>query len=279
MGLEDHHGQYHQHDHGKDLTQNLAASGEAGELGRGRVTGLRELDLIPERVNEIVLASHVHDLGKIGITNDILYTHNTHVTTGFIGVKYLLPVLTKFGRSDLAYELATQTTYPSWGYMVSRGATTLWELWQEKIGPAMNSHNHAMFGSLGAWFYQALSGINLGPDGAGYRHIRFQPQIVRDLDWASGSVETVRGTVSCSWSRTPGSVTVEATVPVNSDAKVILPKSEELSEITVQEGDRVIWEKGHAVPGASGVVAVSEGRREIAVDIGSGHYLFKIAGQ
>ncbi len=228
------------------------------------------LDLVPEKQRGQVLGH---------LTNDIVYTHNTHVTTGFIGVKYLLPVLTKFGRSDLAYELATQTTYPSWGYMVSRGATTLWELWQEKIGPAMNSHNHAMFGSLGAWFYQALSGINLGPDGAGYRHIRFQPQIVRDLDWASGSVETVRGTVSCSWSRTPGSVTVEATVPVNSDAKVILPKSEELSEITVQEGDRVIWEKGHAVPGAPGVAAVSEGRREITVDIGSGHYLFKIAGQ
>ena len=96
------------------------------------------------------------------LTNDVLYSHNTHVTTGFIGVKFLMPALTATGRGDLAYDLAVQTTYPSWGYMVSRGATTLWELWQEKAGPSMNSHDHVMFGSVGAWFYQALAGINQG---------------------------------------------------------------------------------------------------------------------
>ena len=84
------------------------------------------LDLVPKEHREAVVRS---------LTNDIIYGHNTHLTTGFIGVKFLMPVLTNLGRSDLAYDLAVQTTYPSWGYMLERGATTLWELWQEKTGP------------------------------------------------------------------------------------------------------------------------------------------------
>src|SRR5579863_7842435 len=118
-----------------------------------------------------------------------------------------MEALTKIGRTDLAYDLATHTTYPSWGYMVSKGATTLWELWQEKTGPSMNSHDHAMFGSVGAWFYRALGGINLEKDGAGYAHIRIEPQIVRDLTSASASIETIRGTVSSSWTHATGSIT------------------------------------------------------------------------
>ncbi|MBU1187109.1 MAG: family 78 glycoside hydrolase catalytic domain, partial [Acidobacteria bacterium] len=99
--------------------------------------------------------------GAMGnLVNDILYRNDTHLTTGIIGTKYLMDVLHAFGRNTLAYELASQTTYPSWGYMIVSGATTLWELWQNKTGPEMNSHNHPMFGSVGAWFYRALAGIN-----------------------------------------------------------------------------------------------------------------------
>jgi alpha-L-rhamnosidase len=98
--------------------------------------------------------------------------------------------------------------------MIANGATTLWELWQNKTGPSMNSHNHPMFGSVGTWFYQALAGINVEPDGVGYRRIRIEPQIARDLAWASGTVETVRGMVSSSWTHSPGGGTVfEVTVP------------------------------------------------------------------
>ena len=177
------------------------------------------------------------------LTNDITYYHNTHTTTGFIGVKFLMPALTAIGRSDLAYELAVQTTYPSWGYMVKRGATTLWELWEEKTGPSMNSHDHIMFCSVGAWFYQALGGINQDADGAGYRHIRIEPQIVEDLTWASATVETVRGTVSSSWTHTPSAITLEATVPVGADARVVIPKPMEVTNPTVEEGGRVVWGK------------------------------------
>ena len=212
------------------------------------------------------------------LTRDIVYLHDTHVTTGFIGAKYLFPLLTRAGRSDLAYELATQTTYPSWGYMIANGATTLWEVWQNKTGPSMNSHNHPMFGSVGAWFYQALGGINA--ETPGYGKIRIQPQMARDLDWASASVETVRGTVTCSWHRSPGTVSVDVTVPVNSTASVVIPKPEEATDLLVREGERVVWEKGKYGPGVAGVTGVTQGAGgNIIVEVGSGHYSFTLTAE
>jgi len=211
---------------------------------------------------------------------DIAYHHDSHVTTGFIGVKYLFPVLTRLGQADLAYDMATQTTYPGWGYMIANGATTLWELWQKRTGPSMNSHNHPMFGSVGAWFYQALAGINVEPDSVGYRRIRIEPQIVRDLTWASATVETIRGTVSSYWTHSPGVITLDVVIPVNSDARILIPKEEQMTDVVVREGDRVIWENGRAVPGVPGVTGVSRGKDgSITVEAGSGRYSFKLTGQ
>jgi alpha-L-rhamnosidase len=210
------------------------------------------------------------------LTNDITYYYNTHTTTGFIGVKYLMPTLTMIDRSDLAYELAVQTTYPSWGYMLSRGATTLWELWEEKVGPSMNSHDHAMFGSVGAWFYNALGGINLGRDSAGYQHIRIAPQVVEDLQWASSSVETIRGTVSSSWSHSPGVITLEVAIPVNSDAQVVVPAEEQMTDVAIRESDRVVWEKGHYVSGDPGLTGATQDGITIIFQVGSGQYSFRL---
>jgi alpha-L-rhamnosidase len=214
------------------------------------------------------------------LTWDILYRHNTHVTTGFIGVKYLLPVLTENGRSDLAYDLATQTTYPSWGYMIEHGATTLWELWQNKTGPSMNSHDHAMFGSLGSWFYSALGGINLDENGAGYRHIRIDPQMTEDLFSASATMDTIRGRVSSSWARLDDGATLEVDIPAGSDAVVVVPKPQELTNPTVREGGRVVWEKGAYVPGDAGIrSARAEKDGRIRFELGAGHYSFRLTGE
>jgi alpha-L-rhamnosidase len=229
------------------------------------------LGLVPDDQRNRVMRS---------LTDDIVYRHNTHVTTGFIGVKYLFPVLTRARRSDLAYELATQTTYPSWGYMIASGATTLWELWQNKTGPSMNSHNHPMFGSVGAWFYQALAGIKVGADGPGYRQIRIEPQIARDLAWASGTVETVRGTVSSAWSHFPDATSLEVTIPVNSQARIVIPTEAEATEVVVREGEQVVWDKGQYVPGVPGVTAASqESNGSIVVELGSGRYSFKLSSR
>jgi alpha-L-rhamnosidase len=211
---------------------------------------------------------------------DVLYRHNTHVTTGFIGVKYLLPALTKLGRADLAYDLATQTTYPSWGYMIERGATTLWELWQEKTGPSMNSHDHAMFGSVGSWFYTALGGINLESDGAGYRHVRIDPQMVEDLHAVSATMDTIRGRVSSSWARSDDGTTLEVDVPAGSDAVVVVPKPQEMTNVTVREADRVVWENGKYVPGDAGIrKASAEADGRVTFEVSSGHYTFRLTGE
>jgi alpha-L-rhamnosidase len=228
------------------------------------------LDLVPADKRDAVTDN---------LTNDVLYYHDTHVTTGFLGVKYLMPALTATGHADLAYDLAVQTTYPSWGYMVKRGATTLWELWEEKNGPSMNSNDHIMFGSVGAWFYQALGGINLETGSSGYRHIRIQPRVARDLHWASATMETIRGTVSSSWTQGPGGVTLHVAIPVGADAHVVLPKLPELSEIVIEENGRVVWEKGHFVSGDPGIAgAVSDGD-DFVFDLGSGDYSFRLTGQ
>jgi alpha-L-rhamnosidase len=227
------------------------------------------LDLVPKEHREAVVRS---------LTDDIVYGHNTHLTTGFIGVKFLMPLLTSLGRSDLAYDLAVQTTYPSWGYMVERGATTLWELWQDKSGPGMNSHDHIMFGSVGAWFYNALGGINLDPESVGYQHIRIAPQIVEDLHWASASVDTIRGTVSSSWSHSPGSIAIDVTVPVSSDAQVVVPAEAQMTDVVIWEGGRVVWEDGRYVSGDPGVKAATQQGRIFTFQVGSGNYSFRLAG-
>jgi alpha-L-rhamnosidase len=220
---------------------------------------------------------------------DILYYNNTHMTTGIIGTKYLLPVLTRLGYADLAYDLATQTTYPSWGYMIAHGATALWELWQSKEGPSMNSQDHAMFGSIGAWFYQALAGINIDPKGAGYRRILIQPQMTRDLTSVSATVETVRGPVTSSWTHFPGSITLDVTIPVGSDATIVIPTDTDWTSVVVREGDRVVWEKGKYIEGVPGVKGASGGGEDvpplavraqaIVLEVGSGQYSFKARGK
>jgi alpha-L-rhamnosidase len=254
----------------KDALNRTFFDGNTGNYANGTQTANAMplfLDLVPKDQRESVAEN---------LTNDIVYYQNTHVTTGFIGVKFLMPVLTAIGRSDLAYELAAQTTYPSWGYMVEHGATTLWELWQEKTGPAMNSQDHIMFGSVGAWFYNALGGITLSPDSVGYQHIRIAPQVVEDLHWASASVDTIRGTVASSWSHFPGVMTLEVVIPVNSDARVVIPSEEQMTDVVIREGDRVVWENGHYVSGDPGLTGAAQDGRDVIFQVGSGHYSFRL---
>lgn len=237
------------------------------------------LDLVPSDHRNAV---------ERNLVDNIVYGHNTHVTSGFIGIRYVMPVLSAFpnhevitaaGNSDLAYELATQTTYPSWGYMIANGATTLWELWQNKSGPSMNSHDHHMMGSVDAWLYEALGGINTEADNPGYRHFRIEPQIVRDLKWMSSTVGTLRGDITSSWNHSPGTVTLDVDIPVNSAASVSILGDVEMTELVVREGDQVVWEKGHFVAGRPGISGAKQDRNRIIFEVGSGHYAFRLTGK
>jgi alpha-L-rhamnosidase len=209
--------------------------------------------------------------------DDIVYKHDSHLTTGIIGTKYIMELLTRNGAADLAYDIAVKTDYPSWGYMIANGATTLWELWQKREGPSMNSHNHPMFGSVGSWLYKALAGINLAPGTTGFEKILIAPQMVRDLTHASGSTMTVRGEVACSWSRTETSIRIEVTIPAGSEAEVVIPQLG-IRNIRISEGDRSIWADGKFLAGAAGVLDAIDKDGAIRIKTGGGRYVFLLEG-
>eukprot|EP01121_Diplochlamys_sp_Union-15-3_P007144 TRINITY_DN1797_c0_g1_i1.p1 TRINITY_DN1797_c0_g1~~TRINITY_DN1797_c0_g1_i1.p1 ORF type:complete len:940 (-),score=210.90 TRINITY_DN1797_c0_g1_i1:27-2846(-) len=136
------------------------------------------------------------------LLNDITVKWTNHLNTGIVGTKYLLPVLSSIGRTDLAYTIATQDTYPSWGYMINNGATTLWENWEGDRYTTYGSRNHIMFGSQSDWYFKVLGGINLTPGTVGFTSIDYKPDvnsIVNQLTSVSSSIRTHRGLVESSW--------------------------------------------------------------------------------
>lgn len=209
--------------------------------------------------------------------DDVVYKHNAHLTTGIVGTKYIMEVLTRFGAPDLAYDIACKTDFPSWGYMIASGATTLWELWQNREGSSMNSHNHPMFGSVGSWFYKALAGINLAPGTTGFERVVIEPRLVRDLFHASGSTRTVRGEIACAWSRTERTVRIEVTVPFGSEAEVVVPKLG-LRDIRISEGGLTVWTDGKYAGGAPGIAGAEDKDGAIRFKTGGGRYVFLLEG-
>lgn len=149
-----------------------------------------------------------------------------HLTTGNICTKYLLDALSLHGRRDLALALARQTTYPSWGHMIERGATTLWERWELNTSAGMNSHNHPMLGSVGGWFYEHLLGIRDDEsDLPGARFI-LAPFFSPELSFVKGSLDTLRGRITLGWSRIEDDrVRLEIQLPPGSQAALHLTGS------------------------------------------------------
>ena len=148
---------------------------------------------------------------------------DSHVSCGVIGIQHLMRTLTRRGYAGLALKLATQTTYPSWGYMLQNGATTVWELWNgNTAAPWMNSGNHVMLiGDLLIWMYEDLAGIR--PDERGYRHLLMQPCFPQGLDWVKASYNSVSGRIESEWHREDGRITWRIKLPKAVKATVILP--------------------------------------------------------
>ncbi|WP_405833842.1 family 78 glycoside hydrolase catalytic domain [Streptomyces sp. NBC_01176] len=141
-----------------------------------------------------------------------------HLDTGALGTKVLLPVLTDAGHADLAYTVATNPTYPGWGYWFEGlGATTMWEEWNANS----RSHDHAFLGTVDDWLYQDVAGIEAAAPG--YTRVTIQPRAVGDLTHASAHVESPLGRITSSWTRTPGHFTLRVDVPVGSTADVLVP--------------------------------------------------------
>lgn len=154
------------------------------------------------------------------------------LTTGFVGVGYLLPVLSSNGHTSVAYRLLEQDDMPSWRYMVDHGATTIWERWDgwtEERGfqaPVMNSFNHYALGSVGEWLYRFVLGIEPEPGKAGFSRITLRPHPGGELSWALGSYQSRWGLISSEWRRAGGAFSFRVRVPPGVTASVHVPSSD-----------------------------------------------------
>lgn len=173
------------------------------------------LDLVPTDLRPLVVESLVADVER----------HDYHLTTGNLCTKYLLEVLSAEGHDDLAHRIATQTTYPSWGYMLANGATTLWERWEHLTGGGMNSHNHPMLGSVGSWLYRRVAGLRLGTPRDGVPHCEIEVPVFTHISHATATLAIATGIASISWRRTDSGIEVDVTIPWNTTATLRLPDS------------------------------------------------------
>ena len=202
---------------------------------------------------------------------------NGHLWTGILGTKALVEALPELGRANILFEMVTQTSYPGWGYMISKGATTLWERWGgfRYFNADMNSLNHIMFGSVDEFFYGVLAGIK--PASPGYRNIVIKPHILGAMQSAEASVKTVRGKVSSTWKKNTNSVELNVDIPANSRAEVNIPKMD-LTEVVITEGGKPIWDRGYFVEGIPGISGAIENEDYVTFDVGSGSFSFKLMG-
>lgn len=156
------------------------------------------------------------------IFEQIVRKSDGHISTGMIGIQWLMRGLTDNGRPDLAYEIAASRDYPGWGYMVANGATTIWELWNgNTANPGMNSHNHVMLlGDLLVWYYEDLAGIKSHD---AFKDIIMKPVLLNGLDEVNASFHCMYGDIRSHWKKTPGSFTWDISVPANTTATVYIP--------------------------------------------------------
>ncbi|SFD89581.1 alpha-L-rhamnosidase [Chitinophaga sp. CF118] len=149
-------------------------------------------------------------------------TDQFHLDVGLLGQKAILNALSENGYADIAYKIASQKTYPSWGWWIESGATTLYENW--KIDAKSDaSMNHIMFGEIGAWIYKGLGGIKPDPSYPGFKNVLLAPNFVAGLDHFEATHNGPYGTISSSWTKTGKKVVYTVIIPPNSTATVTLP--------------------------------------------------------
>ncbi|WP_213089954.1 family 78 glycoside hydrolase catalytic domain [Streptomyces umbrinus] len=193
-----------------------------------------------------------------------------HLRTGFIGTPLLLPALSRIGRDDLAYRMLLHKDYPSWGYEVANGATTMWERWNSimpngDFGPVdMNSFNHYAYGAVGDWMFQNIGGLSATEPG--YKRSRIAPVPGGNLTKGAGSLKTVYGPLSSKWSTHKGALDLKVTVPVNTVAEVHVPSKTRWA----------VTESGQPADTAQGVRFLRMEEGAAVFEVGSGAYSFGV---
>ena len=146
---------------------------------------------------------------------------NKHLDVGLLGTKTILNALSENGYSDLAYEVAAQETFPSWGWWIVNGATTLYENWPIDATRDI-SLNHIMFGEIGAWYYKALGGLKPDQEKPGFKNVLLEPHFVKGLNSFQASYAGPFGGIQSSWKREGKKVIYRVVIPANSTASLKL---------------------------------------------------------
>lgn len=197
----------------------LQSNGQISEDTQTAYALALSFGLLPEELNQTA-AAHLIDL---------IEKNGGRLATGFLGVKHLLPVLSEFGYVDQAHRLLTSTTFPSWGYSVVNGATTIWERWNSYTiedgfnKDGMNSFCHYAFGSVCEWMFSTMAGIDaLEP---GFKSILLKPQPWNGINFVKASYRSVHGEIKSSWRIEQNMVHVSVKVPMNTTAEILIPVS------------------------------------------------------
>jgi Neutral trehalase len=200
------------------------------------------------------------------MVNKITIDNKSHISTGLVGGQWLMRGLTENGRSDVALTIATNRDYPSWGYMIEKGATTIWELWNgDTANPAMNSRNHVMLlGDLMIWYYENLAGIKAAEPG--FTTVEMNPAFPKGLDYVNATYESVYGKIVSDWKKSGNELTWNITVPANSKAIVYIPAAN-VAQVT---------ENGKSATSAEGVKFLRMEKDKAVFEVASGEYHFSV---
>ncbi|MDR3337442.1 MAG: glycoside hydrolase family 78 protein [Treponema sp.] len=174
-----------------------------------------DLGITPPSEQKAVLDAFIWDLKESRGT--------TQLSTGVLSTKFVTNFLEKIGRNDIIDEIFSRKEFPGWGFMLSKGATTVWERWQYHTRRMMDSHDHPAFAAPDIWLYRALGGVSYGrTEKDGRRVFVLNPYSPEHISFAETSVETPWGLVSMKWRRENGGITYKYSVPPNTTAEVTL---------------------------------------------------------
>ena len=195
--------------------------------------------------------------------------HDWHLTTGFLGTPYLMIELSNSGHSDVAYRLLLQNTYPSWGYMIEHGATTMWERWNgdQMMGdPSMNSYNHYAYGAVAEWLYRYAAGIDELSEDPGFHRIVLHPQFDATLGEVKATYDSSYGPITSNWKVDGNSIKWDVVIPPNTTSLIYLPGG-----VTTR-----ILEGGKDIRESAGVSLVLKDSHSAIYEAGAGSYTFTV---
>jgi alpha-L-rhamnosidase len=239
------------------------------------------LDIVPQE-NEQQLIENI-----AGTISD----NGGRMRVGHVGLPGFMESLVDHGLGEVVYKAVNTTEFPGWGYMISKGATTVWEGWT--LATAVEEWNNHIYhaeesmiflAGVSRFFYDSIAGIQepsfygTREFKPGYGHIRIKPHALGDLTHASASIKTVRGIISSNWKKTDASLALEVTIPANATAQVSVPTLG-LKKFAITEGGKAIWQNDSYVDGVAGIADARRDADWVTFDVGSGSYRFELKGE